>query len=376
MITKPKMGNSEVSNGKCWAFTWHASAIQHILPIGSGNNIESVKEYMQLRMGEWDSVFGFAGWEICPTTNLYHYQGYVKFEQKKRLTALKKLSNTIHWEAAIASWEKNYMYCSKTCTEDNPLFEWGELPEFGTNGDREKDRWATILASAKAGEFDSIPADAYVRYYGNLNRIHGDFRPQPLKLTGYPGVWIHGLAGSGKSTYARDTWTDAYPKDANKWWCGYRDNENVILEDLDPEVCKYLARFIKVWCDVFPYTGESKGGSKQIRPKNFIITSQYTIEECFNEQDAAAIRRRCKVLKFENFKATEEPTVDFVRFNTPPPAPKLVRQKTIGKSILMDVINEEYKDLCRDIKRGCVEQSDDDEEDKKVSNVIDLTQED
>lgn len=40
-----------------------------------------------------------------------------------------------------------------------------------------------------------------------------------------------------------------------------------------------------------------------IRPKKIIITSNYSIEECFhNEQDIAAIKRRFKVTKFMTLK--------------------------------------------------------------------------
>lgn len=42
-----------------------------------------------------------------------HLQGYVNFDKKKRLTALKKIDNRIHWEKCKGSEEDNIKYCSK-----------------------------------------------------------------------------------------------------------------------------------------------------------------------------------------------------------------------------------------------------------------------
>nr|UOF83117.1 rep protein [Cressdnaviricota sp.] len=42
-----------------------------------------------------------------------HLQGYVNFETKTRLTALKKINNKIHWEKCKGSEEDNIKYCSK-----------------------------------------------------------------------------------------------------------------------------------------------------------------------------------------------------------------------------------------------------------------------
>jgi len=42
-----------------------------------------------------------------------HLQGYVNFNDKKRLTALKKIHDKVHWEKCKGSEEDNIKYCSK-----------------------------------------------------------------------------------------------------------------------------------------------------------------------------------------------------------------------------------------------------------------------
>lgn len=72
------------------------------------------------------------------------------------------------------------------------------------------------------------------------------------------------------------------------------------MDDIDKKH-ECLAAHIKHWTDKFGFTAETKGGACAPKIKKFIITSQYQIEEIFNEKDAAAIRRRCKVIHMVNF---------------------------------------------------------------------------
>lgn len=72
------------------------------------------------------------------------------------------------------------------------------------------------------GEIDRIPAEIFIKHYGNLKRIQRDYA-KPLKQDyGLRGIWIHGPHGAGKSSYARELASeydgDPYPKMLNKWW--------------------------------------------------------------------------------------------------------------------------------------------------------------
>lgn len=318
------------SLAKNWTFTWHAPCVPEAwqgLPIDA----RFIKMFDAIT--HWEDVgFFFAGKETCPHTGGRHLQGYIHFEKKKRLSALKKLNEQIHWEVARDDWECNYNYCTK---EDKEPFVFGDLPEFKNNGEREKNRWEDAWEKAKAGDFEDIPKDIALKFYNGIKSVHRDYQKKPQSLTEYNAEWIWGRSGSGKSTLARMENPDSYPKEANKWWCGYQGEDVALVEDLDPDCCKHLARYVKVWLDTFPFCAEVKGTSNLIRPKKIVITSQYTIEECFNERDAEAVRRRCRVRKIENFAEvpdTSAPNADPAPGTAPTVnlvTPRLTRSVTI-----------------------------------------------
>lgn len=287
---------------KGWVFTLHLSAVE--TKMGGTPTFEEVKQESIEILDDVPCDYGFAGLERAPSTGALHWQGYFSLEKKQRMSWLKKYGRgLIHWEAAKANWDKSFDYCRKD--EDKPHFDWwqtGDLPEHKNNGEREKKRWKQARDLAKSGDLDGIDDQIFLSHYGNINKIARDYQQPPQDLPDYNFEWIWGRSGSGKSSLARQENPNPYPKNTNKWWCAFKDGQTALIEDLDPEQAKYMAGFIKVWADKFPFNGEAKGGSRIIRPPKLVITSQYTIEECFNERDAEAIRRRCRVRKMENFQ--------------------------------------------------------------------------
>lgn len=75
-----------------------------------------------------------------------------------------------------------------------------------------------------------------------------------------------------------------------------------ILFDDFPGDAKYLAQFLKIWDDGYPYNGELKGGHIWINPGEYfiILTSNYAIDGIFEPTDAEAIKRRFHTIYFGN----------------------------------------------------------------------------
>lgn len=223
-----------------------------------------------------------------------HLQGFVYLGNARSLSSLKRSLPGAHLEVARGSFEQNRTYCSK----DGDFEEFGELPKDAkAKGEEERARWKRALDFAKAGEFEEIDADIYLRYYRTIKQVFTDHQPRVEDLPDVTGVWFHGPPGGGKSHRARADYPQAYVKNQNKWWCGYANEQHVIIDDLDSAAMGHL---LKIWADRYAFTAEIKGGSLRIRPRVIVVTSNYKIEELFAADPvlAAAIKRRFKSTYF------------------------------------------------------------------------------
>jgi len=161
---------------------------------------------------------------------------------------------------------------------------------------------------AEAGTFESIPADIYVRYIGNLERIRSAFLPPLEPLAAPCGIWLIGESGAGKSRGVRTQYPLVYPKPLNKWWDGYTDQKVVLLDDVDENQSSWIGNFLKIWADHYPFIAEKKGGSRLIRPEQLIVTSQYPIEHLFKEGLLQqALVRRFRVISVEEGQPIQWP---------------------------------------------------------------------
>lgn len=244
-----------------------------------------------------------------------HLQGYIELDKRKRLMQMKNINGRAHWERRQSSPINAANYCKKGSQSHD---EWLELRELGPNWGKDADfyefgqifrggrsggnamrtRYQTAYELAYRGELASIDADIQIRHYSSLRAIAMDNISRPDDLEDTCGVWIVGPPGVGKSTRARVMCEGIfYDKSCNKWWDGYRNEDNVIVDDLDKNH-KVLGHHIKRWCDKFSFPAEKKGTTISIRPKRVIITSNYTPEEIFEDNSlAAAIVRRCEIIK-------------------------------------------------------------------------------
>ncbi|AJD07535.1 replication-associated protein [Sewage-associated circular DNA virus-21] len=248
----------------------------------------------------WDCKYVVYGVEVAPETGTRHLQGYCMFLGVQRLSAVKKLLETAHWEIARGSPLQNRTYCTK----EGDFVEVGTLPL--PRGESEKERWAEAFEAAKHGRLDDIPEDIRVRYYRTMKEIKKDHMVKPEDQQDVTGEWFYGEPGVGKSHLAREQYPGAYLKMQNKWWDGYQDEKYVILDDFD---CKELGHHLKIWGDKYSFLAETKGGAICIRPEKLIVTSNYKPEQLFSDEMLIAVKRRFKVTHVLSWRAVTNPPV-------------------------------------------------------------------
>lgn len=291
-----------------------------------------------------------AGREIAPTTLTPHLQCYVYFNEPVRFSKMKDLHPTAAWFKARGSAQQNRAYCSK----NGDFLELGEIPLTPSDGAKmtNTERWTL----AKEGRFEELDPEN-VKIYEYIYAKYQTVEDRPI----LDNVWIYGPSGCGKSSRVRQEHEAFYSKPMNKWWDGYQREDVVVLDDFDPNHGSYLSYYLKIWADHYSFNAEVKGGMMHIRPKTIIITSQYTIEDCFRLKDGSpdhptidAISRRFKRLNYSGFFG-QFVDPNFIGNPVPAPIPDVFPMHAAGfvpppvATDLPDLDEDELRELLLDI---------------------------
>lgn len=221
-----------------------------------------------------------------------HAHIYVCYSAPRRLT--NKSTFGAHIAKCRGTSEQNVAYINDHHPE--LVLEEGEMPK---GKDNIGEAWQDFVDQIKSGEVDKY-TQFYARYEGYANRRLAELKPKRVFNGNLKAknLWMWGPQRTGKSYWADNFLPkpkyEVYDKPPNKWWDGYTNERIVLLEDLDPEQAQYIAHYIKKWADRKTITAAVKCGAIKICPGDFhfIVTSNYSIDQCFNKTDAAAIKER------------------------------------------------------------------------------------
>lgn len=275
------MSNSDCVRSYAWAFTWNNYP-------GSSDDVLSKLKYRHLVYGRETGESGTP-----------HLQGNVVFKSQKTKTAVIKALPGCH-VSVCRDVDASIAYCKKS----------GDFKEFGEYKSRTRN---ALDQTARRAERNKILCSRPIKELVDSGLIalsqasviekcrNVYFAAQtPYKHPTERGLWFYGPPRTGKTRTARETYPDAYIKAQNKWFDGYSSQEAIILDDLDSE---HMGHLLKIWLDMHPCSGETKGGHVELQHRVFVVTSNYTPEELFKDKIcAAAIRSRCQFIKFADSK--------------------------------------------------------------------------
>lgn len=285
-----------MTGAKHWAFT-----IQ--------NPPESHSEVVERWTGEEKINYLIFGKEIAPTTGTPHWQGFVSLSTPHTLRRVRSILNggfnenmNPHLEVARGTILQNIEYCKK----DGQWFELGTQPAEQTHNATKarKLNYQQAVDLAIKGEFDAIDPGIKVRHMGNLMLIAKNAMPKmDVQNQAKLGIWLKGKSRIGKTWLTFKLWPDHYQKPDNKWWDGYRNEPVICYQDMGPKQALWADEKLKIWADRYPFIAEVKGGGARIRPKLFVITSQYLITELWTDPRAIeAIENRFQVIDMDKHK--------------------------------------------------------------------------
>ena len=238
-----------------------------------------------------------------------HLQCYIECKtlatirgMQKKLTTAQGFPSRYSVFACKGTPRQNYEYCSK----DGDFWDCGNPPDVRKQGRRTD--LHKVEDDIKAGKsLHDVVANnmvSFMKYPSGIKQAAAIFNSvKRSELT--KGYWCFGTTGTGKSRWAHSLSPDStYVKDSgNHWWCGYRQEETVIMDDYRPNATWTFSKLLQL-CDFYPLPIQNKGGDHQFNSKRVIITTPHDIETTFahldfmKEGDKAQLKRRFQELEF------------------------------------------------------------------------------
>lgn len=233
-----------------------------------------------------------------------HYQGFVQFTSKQRLSSLKKILVSAHWERCKGSAEENREYCTKLSSRVDGPWSSGRITVKGQRRDIEEFRDAVLEGSSDFSLVMSFPSQ--VAHFPKF--IEFVRSSQSVRRTEKPNIkCYYGPSGSGKTRRVMEssgfdrTYVVSRPDSGRPlWWDGYdpRVHSTVVIDDF----YGWLPwSFVLQLIDRYPFQVERKGGKINFNSATIIFTSNQHPEKWYKSppnDDLTPLLRRIDEIVF------------------------------------------------------------------------------
>lgn len=229
------------------------------------------------------------GNEICPSTKKQHKQAYIYYINARSFKAVQKDFKGAHIEATKGTPIQAAEYCKK----ENEYTEYGELPQQGNRSDLDTVKDVLKETGRMRDVVNVATSYQSVRMAECILKYHEQSRKEKPYVR-----WFWGPTGTGKSKLAYEILGDECYTclSTGKWFEGYDGHEFVLIDDMRKDFLKFheLLRLL----DRYAMRVECKGGSRQFRATQIIITSCHAPHTLFDtREDVQQLIRRIDEIK-------------------------------------------------------------------------------
>jgi len=218
----------------------------------------------------WPVTYICRGLETCPSTGKLHWQGYLELDKAKRLTQMKTLSKTAHWEVAKADVDANLKYCSKDMTD---FKEVGNPKDYRAGQGARTDITALkalLDTGAKTLDVYEKMPEMYFRYERTIEKVISMIEPKRDWVTEV--IVVAGPTGCGKTRRAIEAGAVPLEYAKNGGFIGGYNGEDVVLFD-DYWPGDMPRGFWLRLTDRYPMQIPIKGGWRNWKPRTIYFTT-------------------------------------------------------------------------------------------------------
>lgn len=221
-------------------------------------------------------------------TGREHLQGYVRFQQRLRLSGLKKLHATAHWEVRRGTHEQAKAYSSKEDTRlKGPWTIGDDTPDAEPHPGQRSDLLAVKRKLDEGISMKQIADDHFVEFL-RYNKAFETYKriKAPTRAVKSQVCVLVGPTGVGKSYLARTMCPKAYwldnprSKGSSAWWDGYDGLQPVIIDEFYGWMpYTFMLRLL----DEYMMKVEIKGGFVNFNSPHIILTSNKFPEDWYDK---------------------------------------------------------------------------------------------